>query len=174
MAAAPRRSPIWTYLVMAAVAGTVIVGVTLIAEPGRPSQPDRAIGLDAGATLVPPDATPSSERDFLTAVLGSPRVGRGRPYCDARGCCPTWMTTFGTTAPTDEVVAAFEVQGYVATPGDRRLVRGGPWPTVLWTGELDYAGRWEWRRVAVARGQDMDRPAWPTVFVQSSIACGED
>ena len=87
MAAAPRRSPIWTYLVMAAVAGTVIAGVTLIAEPGRPSQPDRAIGLDAGTTLVRPAPTPSLERDFLTAVLGSPRVGRGRPYCDAGGCC---------------------------------------------------------------------------------------
>lgn len=159
---------------MAAIAGTVIAGVTLVAEPGRPSPPGRVIDLDAGATLMPNAPTPALERDFLTTVLGSPRVGRDRPHCDARGCCPTWMTTFGTTAPTEEVIAAFEVQGYVATPGDPGAVRGGPWPAVLWTGELDYAGRWEWRRVTVARGRDMERPAWPTVFVQSSIACGED
>ncbi len=65
------------------------------------------------------------------------------------------------------------MQGYSALPGDRDVVRPGPFPAVRWTAELDYAGRWAWRRVEVARGTDVDRPDWPTVFVESSIACGE-
>jgi len=60
-----------------------------------------------------------------------------------------------------------------AMPGDRDVVRPGPFPAVRWTAELDFAGRWAWRRVEDARGTDVGRPDWATVFVESSIACGE-
>jgi hypothetical protein len=168
MAASPGRSPLGAYLSMAGLAVAVFVGLNLIAEPApRGSGPSPA----SLAPLVP--GTPSVERDFMTAVLGRPRVSTARPYCDPAGCCPTHRTTFGTTAPTKDVIEAFTVQGYSALPGDRDVVRPGPFPAVRWTAELDYAGRWAWRRVEVARGTDVDRPDWPTVFVESSIACGE-
>ena len=111
--------------------------------------------------------TPSLERDFLTTVLGRPRVSDARPYCDPQGCCPTWRTTFGTTAPTKDVIAAFEVQGYGRRSPARDAARGGPFPGACGgPPSCDYAGRWEWRRVEVARGADVGRPAWPTVFVR--------
>ncbi|MGZ8582247.1 MAG: hypothetical protein ACXWX4_01070 [Actinomycetota bacterium] len=169
--AASGRSPLRAYLAMAGVALAVFVGLNLIAEPsGRQTRPEP----DTSTPLNTDAPAPSLERDFLTTVLGRPRVSDTHPYCDGRGCCPTWRTTFGTTAPTKDVIAAFEVQGYFAPTGDRETVRGGPFPAVRWTGELDYAGRWEWRRVVVARGPDVDRPDWPTVFVESSIACNGD
>ncbi len=171
MAASPGRSPLGAYLAMAGVAVAVFLGLNLISEP---------VSRLTDTTPVPPlepvneqQAAPSLERDFLTTVLGRPRVSRARPYCDPRGCCPTHRTTFGTTAPTKDVIAAFEVQGYSTRPSDRDIVRPGPFPAVRWTAELDYAGRWAWRRVEVARGSDVDRPDWPTVFVESSIACRE-
>ena len=170
MAASLGRSPLAAYLAMAAVALTVVTGLTLIAEPSRDDasspapSPDLPLVDDASAT--------SLERDFLTTVLGRPRRSRAGRYCDASRCCPTWRTTFGTTAPTDQVVAAFEVQGYVTEPGDRAIVRPGPFPAVRWTAELDDSGRRAWRRVEVSRGTDVQRPAWPTVFVESSVACG--
>ena len=170
MAASLGRSPLAAYLAMAAVAFTVIVGLTLIADPARDDSTPPAPSPTLPLVVVTP--TPSLERDFLTTVLGRPRRSASNRYCDASGCCPTWRTTFGTTAPTEQVVAAFEGQGYVAEPGDRDIVRPGPFPAVRWTAELDYSGRWEWRRVEVARGTDVHRPEWPTVFVQSSIACG--
>jgi hypothetical protein len=154
------------YLAMAAVALTVIVGLSLISQP---SPDDRS--PSSALPLVEDASAPSLERDFLTTVLGRPRRSRADRYCDASRCCPTWRTTFGTTAPTEEVVAAFEVQGYVAEPGDRDIVRPGPFPAVRWTAELDRSGRWGWRRVEISRGTDVHRPEWPTVFVQSSIAC---
>jgi hypothetical protein len=167
MAASLGRSPLAAYLAMAAVALTVVTGLTLIAEPARDElSPSPALPLVIDAPA------PSLERDFLTTVLGRPRRTRANRYCDVSRCCPTWRTTFGTTAPTDQVVAAFEVQGYVAEPGDRDIVRPGPFPAVRWTAELDDSGRWEWRRVEVSRGTDVNRPEWPTVFVQSSVACG--
>ncbi len=170
MAASPGRSPFRAYVAMAGVAVAVFIGVTLISRPAerQAAEPDRSLALVTDAT------TPALERDFLTTVLGRPRVSDAHRYCDDRGCCPTVRTTFGSTAPTKIVIAAFEVQGYVARPGDRDVVRGGPFPAVRWTAELDYAGRWEWRRVEVARGPDVDRPDWPTVFVESSIACSAD
>ena len=170
MAAPPGRSPLGAYLAMACVAVAVFVGLNLLAEP---------VSRRSGHAPAPPfeplvaEDAPSIERDFLTTVLGRPRVSAARPYCDPRGCCPTHRTTFGTTAPTKDVIEAFEVQGYTAVPGDRDVVRPGPFPQIGWTAELDYAGRWAWRRVEVARGTDVDRPDWPTVFVESSIACGE-
>ena len=171
MAASLGRSPLAAYLAMAAVALTVVTGLTLIAEPARddasspatlarPAARRRRLGAFARARL------PHDGAGTAAALRGSNR------YCDASGCCPTWRTTFGTTAPTEQVVAAFEVQGYVTEPGDRDIVRPGPFPAVRWTAELDYSGRREWRRVEVSRGTDVDRPAWPTVFVQSSVACG--
>ena len=170
MAAPPGRSPLGAYLAMACVAVAVFVGLNLVAEPeSRRSRQSPAPSVES---LVADDA-PSLERDFLTTVLGRPRVSDARPYCDPRGCCPTHRTTFGTTAPTKDVIVAFEVQGYTAVPGDRDVVRPGPFPQIGWTAELDYAGRWAWRRVEVARGADVDRPDWPTVFVESSIACRE-
>jgi len=168
MAASPGRSPLGAYLSMAGVAVAVFVGLNLIAEPtSRDPGPSPA----SPAPSVP--GTLSAERDFMTAVLGRPRVSTARPYCDPAGCCPTHRTTFGTTAPTKDVIEAFEVQGYSTLPGDRDVVRPGPFPAVRWVAELDYAGRWAWRRVEVARGTDVDKPDWPTVFVESSIACGE-
>lgn len=164
MAGSERRSALWVYIAMAATAVAVFVGMGLIPEPGAPPP-------DASLPLVSDSPAPSLERDFLTTVLGRHRASKAHAYCDPRGCCPTWRTTFGTTAPTAEVIAAFEVQGYLAQPGDRGVVRPGPFPHVRWTAELDYFGRWKWRRVEVARGPDVDRPDWPTVFVQSSIAC---
>ena len=166
MAASLGRSPLAVYLAMAAVAFTVIVGLTLIAEPAR-DDPSSSPALP----LVIDTPAPSLERDFLTTVLGRPRRSGDDRYCDASGCCPTWRTTFGTTAPTEQVVAAFEVQGYVTEPGDRAIVRPGPFPAVRWTAELDDSGRRAWLRVEVSRGTDVQRPAWPTVFVESSVAC---
>lgn len=172
MAAWIGRSPLRAYLAMAGVAVAVVVGLNAISDPiSRRSGPEP----DAGRTSPAPSATraPALERDFLTTVLGRPKVSHTHPRCGPQGCCPTWRTTFGTTAPTRDVIAAFEVQGYVAQPDDRASVRGGPFPQARWTGVLDYSGRWKWRRVEVSRGADVDRPTWPTVFVQSSIACGE-
>ena len=169
MAASLGRSPLAAYLAMAAVALAVVTGLTLIAEPADDTS---STSFSPAPPLVNDASTPSLERDFLTTVLGRPRRSGAGRYCDASGCCATWRTTFGTTAPTEQVVAAFEVQGYVAEPGDRDIVRPGPFPAVRWTAELDYSGRWEWRRVEVSRGTDVQRPEWPTVFVQSSVACG--
>jgi len=167
MAASLGRSPLAAYFAMAAVALTVIVGLTLIAEPARDDpSPSPALPLVVDAPA------PSLERDFLLTVLGRPRRSDADRYCDVSGCCPTWRTTFGTTAPTEQVVAAFEVQGYVTEPGDRAIVRPGPFPAVRWTAELDDSGRRAWRRVEVSRGTDVQRPAWTTVFVESSVACG--
>ena len=167
MAAPLGRSPLVAYLAMAAVALTVIVGLSLTSQPS-PGERSPSPALP----LVEDASAPSLERDFLTTVLGRPRRSRADRYCDASRCCPTWRTTFGTTAPTQQVVTAFEVQGYVAEPGDRDIVRPGPFPAVRWTAELDHSGRWEWRRVEVSRGTDVNRADWPTVFVQSSVACG--
>ncbi len=170
MAASLGRSPLAAYLAMAAVAVLVVTGLTLIAEPDRddmtPPAPSPTV------PLVVDSPAPSLERDFLTTVLGRPRRSDSHRYCDAAGCCATWRTTFGTTAPTEQVVAAFQVQGYVTERGDRDIVRPGPFPAVRWTAELDASGRREWRRVEVSRGTDVRRPAWPTVFVESSVACG--
>lgn len=168
MAASRGRSPLGAYLAMAGVAVAVMAGLTLMTEPrserGRPEpQPS------PGPTQT---ASPSLERDFLTTVLGRPRVSDARRYCDPRGCCPTWRTTFGTTAPTNDVIASFAAQGYFSLPASGDALRGGPFPGARWIAERDYAGPWEWRRVEVARGPDVGRPAWPTVFVESSIACG--
>jgi hypothetical protein len=170
MAASLGRSPLAAYLAMAAVALLVVTGLTLIAEPA----PEDATPPTPSPTLplVVDTPAPSLERDFLTTVLGRPRRSDANRYCNASGCCPTWRTTFGTTAPTEQVVALFEVRGYVTVPGDRAIVRPGPFPAVRWTAELDVSGRREWRRVEVSRGTDVRRPAWPTVFVESSVACG--
>jgi hypothetical protein len=153
---------------MALVTVAVVAGLNAISRPlvRRMSEPPAPSPVTAGRA-------PSLEREFLTAVLGRPRVSGADAYCDARGCCPTHRVSWGTTAPTNEVIGAFEVQGYLAQPGDRDVVRPGPFPQARWTAELDYAGRWKWRRVEVSRGADVDRPDWPTVFVESSIACGE-
>lgn len=166
MAASLGRSPLRVYLAMAGIVVAVVAGLNAISRkvPERAPAPAPSLG-----SASPP---PSLERDFLTAVLGRPRISGSDPYCDARGCCPTRRITWGTTAPTDEVIGAFEGRGYHATPGDRDIVRPGPFPQVRWTAEFDFAGRWKWRRVEVSRGADVDRPDWPTVFVESSIACG--
>jgi hypothetical protein len=167
MAALPRLSPFSAYLAMAGLVAAVFVAFTLISEPARREQRER----DAALPLITNHARPSLERDFLTTVLGRPRTTDAAPYCEGRACCPTRRTTFGTTAPTGEVIASFEADGYVAQPGDRDIVRPGPFPQVRWTAELDYAGRWKWRRVEVTQGSDVGRPEWPTVFFASSIAC---
>ena len=168
MAASLGRSPLRAYLAMAGIVVAVVVGLNALPRPG----PERALESSTPSPVAA-SAAPSLERDFLTAVLGRPRVSKAEAYCDPRGCCPTHRVTWGTTAPTNEVIAAFEVQGYFAVPGDRDVVRPGPFAQVRWTAELDYGGRWKWRRVEVSRGADIDRPDWATVFVESSIACGE-
>jgi hypothetical protein len=153
---------------MAGVTVAVVVGLNTISQPlaERASEPPPP-------PLMTIDPAPSLERAFRTSVLGQPRITGADAYCDAKGCCPTSRVTWGTTAPPNEVIAAFEVQGYLALPGDRDVVRPGPFPQVRWSAELDYFGRWKWRRVDVSRGSDVGRPDWPTVFVESSIACGE-
>lgn len=170
MAVVPRRSPFWAYLSMAGAAVAVIVGLTLVSE----AEPDHDPVTSSSAAVSPEARTPALGTDFMTTVLGVPRASRSAPFCDRRGCCPTRETTFGTTASTEEVIAAFEGQGYVRALGDRAVVRPGPFPQVAWTAELDRGGRWAWRGVEVARGADVGRPDWPTVFVSSSVACGED
>lgn len=172
MATSIGRSPLLAYLAMAGVAASVFVGLNVISDPAPRSRPPRP--TPSLPTPADPRA-PAIERDFLTTVLGRPKLSRAQRYCNGQGCCPTWRTTFGTTAPTREVIEAFEVQGYVSTPSDpdADVARGGPFPFVRWSGDLDYGGRWRWRRAQVSRGADVDRPAWPTVFTQSSVACGE-
>jgi hypothetical protein len=156
------------YLSMAGIALGVFVGVQLASDP-KPRGGERP-GLGPEVPVV--GASPSGERDFLTTVLAPARVVHADPYCDPQGCCPTRLTTFGTTAPTKDVITAFEVQGYLMQRGGHD-VRGGPFPPARWTADLDLGSRWEWRRVEVARGADVDRPAWPTIFARSSVACGQ-
>lgn len=167
MAAPPRFSPLWAYVAMACFAAAVFVAFTLISEPAERREPEQ----DPTLPLITDHARPSLERDFLTTVLGRPRTSAATSYCDGRGCCPTRRVIFGTTAPTEDVIASFEADGYVAQPGDRDIVRPGPFPQVRWTAELDRAGRWEWRRVEVSQGPDVGRAQWPTVFISSSVAC---
>lgn len=165
----PRRSPLGAYLGMATVAVAVFLGLSLVSDPAPANRMD---GLDVPPAPIvpPPDA---SDAGWFSTVLGRPRVVRGDRYCDERRCCPTLRTTFGTTAPASEVIAAFEARGYVAGGAARRAdVRPGPWPAATWNAELDLAGRWRWRRVRVAGGSDVERPDWPTVFTESSVACG--
>lgn len=169
MAAWFARSPLRAYLAMALTAVAVVVALNAVAQPSARR------GESAPTSTLPRPSTPperSLERDFLTTVLGRPRTSRTARYCDDGGCCPTWRTTFGTTAPTHRVIEAFEVQGYVARAGGGAAVRGGPFPQARWTGVLDLGGRWAWRRAEVSRGADVGRSSWPTVFVQSSVACG--
>jgi hypothetical protein len=167
MSAWPGRSPLGAYLAMAAAAVAVFLGLSLVSAPA-----DRADDVDpTPPPLVSPPPPPDA--GWFSTVLGRPRVVRDDRYCDERGCCPTLRTTFGTTAPAGEVIAAFEARGFLAAEAAARTdVKPGPWPDATWTAELDLAGRWRWRRVRVAGGSDVDRPAWPTVFTESSVACG--
>jgi hypothetical protein len=168
MATLSRRSPLSAYLMMALTAAAVFVVINLLSAP-------RPVGEGAVPHTIGPSPTAGSslEREFLTTVLGEPRVIGGNQYCDAQGCCPTRRITFGTTAPIQDVIAAFEGQGYFARGAGRDTIRTGPWPQARWIAELDLAGRWEWRRIEVSRGPDAGRPDWPTVFKEDSIACGE-
>ena len=152
---------------MAGLAVVVFAGLTLISDPVTRDEPASELAI---VTVAP---TPSMGGDFRTTELGSPRLVHASPHCTARRCCPTTLQTFGTTVPIEDVIASFEAQGYSTLPGDRDVIRPGRWPSVLWTAELGFTGHWKWRRVEVARGPDVDRPAWPTVFSQSSVACHE-
>lgn len=143
---------------MAAFAGVVVVTFTLIAEPAPSAEPPS----DRTSPLETEPFVPSLERDFLTAVLDRPRPS------DA-SC--RWRVVFGTTAPIEDVIASLEAEGYVARPGDRDVVRPGPFPQVRWTAELASADGVRGHRVEVARGPDVGRPGWPTVFVESSTTC---
>ena len=157
MAARLRWSPVWAYLAMAAFAGAVVVTFTLISEPAPRAGPPP----ERTSPLVAEPVVPSLERDFLTAVLERPRP--------SGASCP-WRV-FGTTAPIEDVIASLEAEGYVAQPGDRDVVRPGPFPQVRWTAELAPTDDERGRRVEVARGADAGRPRWPTVFVESSTVC---
>jgi hypothetical protein len=168
MATSAGRSALRAYLAMAGVAAAVFIGLTAVSDPAHTPPEGGGSPEPTGAVRAP-----SLERDFLTAVLGRPRISRDRPYCDRRGCCPTWRTVFGTTAPEREVIAAFAGQGYAADPGPGTAGGGGPFPSSRWVAELDLGGRWTWRRIEVAGGADVGRSAWPTVFIESSIACGQ-
>lgn len=169
MAAPLARSPMRTYLAMAVVALGVFAALTLLSDPvpREGLAPDSDVATETGAP-APEDAP-----DFQTSELREPRIVHADPYCNGGRCCPTRLTTFGTTAPFDDVVEAFETQGYSMLPADRDSARPGRWPRVEWTAETLFGGRWDWGRVHVARGPEVDRPDWPTVFSQSSAACGE-
>lgn len=153
-----RWSPPWAYLAMAAFAGSVVVTFTLISEPAPRAEPT----TDRTLPLEPAPSVPSLERDFLTAVLDRPRP--------SDTSCP-WRVVFGTTAPIEDVIASLEAEGYVARPGDRDVVRPGPFPQVRWTAEMGSADRVRATRVEVARGADVGRPGWPTVFEERSTTC---
>ncbi|CAN5795258.1 hypothetical protein BH18ACT17_BH18ACT17_14820 [soil metagenome] len=161
------RSTAWTYLAMAGLAVVVFAAFTIVSDPVTRDEPAPQLPI---VTVAP---APSVDGDFRTTELGGPRLVHAGPYCTARRCCPTTLRTFGTTVPVKDVIASFEAQGYSMLAGDRAVIRPGRWPSVRWTAELGFAGRWKWRRVEVARGPDVDRPEWPTVFAQSSVACGE-
>jgi hypothetical protein len=170
--AAPGRSPLPAFVAMALVAVAVVLGVNAISSPApdpTPTSAERPPTTSAAPIVEGFGST--IERDFLPTVLGRPHVSAAHRYCDERGCCPTWRTTFGTTTETDSVIATLRSQGFATAPGDRDVVRPGPFVQVSWTGVLGAGARRTWRRVDVARGTDVDRPAWPTVFVQSSVAC---
>ncbi len=168
MAASLRRSPLSAYLAMALAVVAVFAGLNLVSEPLP--RDEGAADRDTALPMLTTTPTPALERDFLTTALGEPRRVERHRYCDAQGCCPTYRITFGTTAPPHDVTAAFEVQGYVSKDGAR--TRTGPWPSTRWVAELNFAGRWKWRRVEVSAGVDAGRPEWPTVFIEDSIACG--
>lgn len=175
MTGVPGRSPVPVYLVMGVIVVAVVVGLNLATAPGadeRAGPSPTAVGSigPAPPTLVEGFGS-TIERDFLPTVLARPHVSRSRRYCDDQGCCPTWRTVFGTTTRSDVVVATFRSQGFEPAPGDRAVVRPGPFPQVAWTGVAGPRARRTWRMIEVARGQDVGRPAWPTVFVQSSAAC---
>lgn len=172
--AASGRSPFPAYVAMALVAVVVVLGVNAISSPApeRSPTPSQEPPVTSVAPIVEGFGS-TIERDFLPTVIGRPHVSAAHRYCDDRGCCPTWRTTFGTTTEAGSVIATLRSQGFATVPGDRDVVRPGPFVQVSWTGVLGAGARRTWRRVEVARGEDVDRPAWPTVFVQSSVACRE-
>lgn len=157
MAAGLRWSPFWAYLTMAGFAAAVVVTFTLVSEPEPRTEPP----TDRTSSPAEP-SVPSLERDFLTAVLERPRLS----HTSCR-----WRVVFGTTAPIEAVITSLQAEGYVAQPGDRDVVRPGPFPQVRWTAELAPTDDERGRRVQVARGADAGRPRWPTVFVERSTAC---
>lgn len=170
------RSPVPTYLAMAAAVIAVVVGLNVLSG----STPRRETATERETAAGPPPKMAiiggfgsTIERDFLPTVLRRPRVSEGHRYCDARGCCPTSRTTLGTTTDAGVVVATLRSQGYVTGRGDRAIVRAGPFPQVAWTGISGDGTRQTWRRVDVSHGVDVDRPAWPTIFVLSLAVCDD-
>jgi hypothetical protein len=154
---------------MACVAVAAVAAINALSPPmslrtAPPPRPTMAVIGGFGSTI---------ERDFLPTVLRRAHVSAGNRFCDERGCCPASRTTLGTTTDVEVVVATLRSQGYVTGTGDRDTVRAGPFPQVSWTGVLGDGGRRTWRRVDVSRGADVDRPAWPTVYVLSLAACGD-
>lgn len=143
---------------MAGFAAAVVVTFTLISEPEPRTEPP----TDRPSPQMAEASVPSLERDFLTAVLERPRPSD-------TSC--RWRVVFGTTAPIEDVIVSLQAEGYVALPGDRDVVRPGPFPQLRWTAELAPTDDGGGRRVQVARGVDTDRPRWPTVFVERSTAC---
>ncbi|HWC71793.1 MAG TPA: hypothetical protein VG993_11570 [Actinomycetota bacterium] len=162
------RSSATAYLAMGAVVLTTVVALNAISTPGPPPEP----AIHPGPTVSIVDGFGSTiERDFLPTVLRRPRISRAHRYCDPRGCCPTSRTVLGTTSNVDVVIATLESQGYEARPWHGEAMRAGPFPKAGWTGVLGAGDRRTWLRVDVSRGADVDRPAWPTIFVHSSVAC---
>ena len=155
-------------LVLLSLVGLVGVGVwAIVAQISTPEV--RITGDDS--------ADPASPRFEPSEILRATFRSEADPYC-ARGagsnCCPVWLTDWGTDAPIEEVVAAYEAIGFE--------VQGGA-GTVDDEGNLDPDGeliRWVgtrgtdeevWRKVDIATGPTAGRLEWATYVAVSAAAC---
>lgn len=156
-------------IVLLVVVGLVGVGVwALVAQI---TAPQVRITVDDPADPASPRFEPS---EIIRATFRS----EADPYC-ARGagsnCCPVWLTDWGTAAPIEEMVAAYEAIGFE--------VRGRP-GTADEEGNFDPEGeliRWVgtrgtdedvWRKVDIATGPTAGRLEWATYVAVSAAACG--
>jgi hypothetical protein len=115
----------------------------------------------------PEPAGPPSDPTYRDAeALGPTTSSEHDPYCDEEGCCPVWLSEYGTEDEVEEVVAFYEGEGFeqrgTAGEVDDRVVR--------WVG-IRPGDRVSWRRADVFAGFVADLDSHPTVIRLAAPDC---
>lgn len=113
-----------------------------------------------------PEGPPSDPAYPGAEALGPTASSEHDPYCDEDGCCPVWVTEYGTEDDVEEVMAFYEGEGFdqrgLAGEVDERVVR---WVGIL-TGD-----RSSWRRADVFAGFVADMEDQATVIRLAAPNC---
>lgn len=170
VAAPCRDSVVKTRHVVVLLSLVGLVGAGVWGVVAQITAPDVRITVDEATDPASPRFEPSE-------VLRETFRSQADPYNSPDGqSCDVWLTGWGTDAPIEEVVAAYEAIGFG--------VQGRP-GTVDDEGNFDPDGeliRWvgtrgddenEWRKVDIATGAVAGRPEWATAVAVLAPACDE-